>query len=42
MFSVDYPFSDSAEAVGFLAGAPISPSDRSKIAHANAEQLLRC
>jgi predicted TIM-barrel fold metal-dependent hydrolase len=40
MFSVDYPFSDSAASTAFLAGAPISPSDREKIAHLNAERLL--
>ncbi|HUY06760.1 MAG TPA: amidohydrolase family protein [Acidimicrobiales bacterium] len=41
LFSVDHPFSDSMEAVAFLRDAPLSPSDREKIAHANAEKLLK-
>lgn len=41
MFSVDYPFSDSAEATAFLRDAPLSPADKEKIAHGNAERLLR-
>jgi len=40
MFSVDYPFSDGAEATHFLRSAPISPADLEKIAHSNAEALL--
>ena len=41
LFSVDHPFADSMEATSFLRNAPISPSDREKIAHLNAERLLR-
>lgn len=41
LFSVDYPFSDSSEATAFLRDAPLSPADREKIAHTNAERLLR-
>lgn len=41
LFSVDHPFADSMEATAFLRDAPISPGDREKIAHLNAEQLLR-
>ena len=41
MFSVDYPFSDNAESVAFLGNAPISDADREKLAHANAERLLK-
>jgi predicted TIM-barrel fold metal-dependent hydrolase len=41
MFSVDYPFSDSSEATAFLRDAPLCPADKEKIAHGNAEQLLR-
>ena len=41
LFSVDHPFSDSVQATDFLRSAPISPTDREKIAHGNAEQLLR-
>lgn len=40
MFSVDYPFSDCGEAVRFIADAPLSPADREKIAHGNAERLF--
>ena len=41
MFSVDYPFSDSTEATRFVRDAPLSPADVEKIAHGNAERLLR-
>ena len=40
MFSVDHPFSDSVHATTFLRTAPISPDDRHKIAHANAERMF--
>jgi uncharacterized protein len=41
LFSVDHPYSDSAPATAFLRDAPVSPADREKIAHTNAERLLR-
>jgi predicted TIM-barrel fold metal-dependent hydrolase len=43
LFSTDYPFdpSDPVAHARFLAEAPISPADREKIAHGNAEQLFR-
>jgi predicted TIM-barrel fold metal-dependent hydrolase len=41
IFSVDYPFSDNLPARAFLDRAPLSPADREKIAHGNAERLLR-
>lgn len=41
LFSVDTPFSDSSEATAFLRDAPLSPGDKEKIAHINAERLLR-
>ncbi len=41
MFSVDYPYSDNDVGRDFMLGAPISGSDRDKIAHGNAERLLR-
>jgi predicted TIM-barrel fold metal-dependent hydrolase len=41
LFSVDYPFSDSLHAAAFLRDAPLSPADKEKIAHSNAERLLR-
>lgn len=42
LFAVDHPFADSFEATTFLKNAPISPDDREKIAHANAERMFRC
>lgn len=41
LFAVDHPYADSAHGTEFLAGAPLSPADRQKIAHRNAERLLR-
>ncbi len=41
LFAIDYPFADNVEGVKFLENAPISPADREKIAHGNAERLLR-
>ena len=41
MFSSDYPFGDPVEHSKFLAEAPISPADREKIAHRNAQLLFR-
>lgn len=41
LFSVDYPFSDNSQAAAFLRDAPLSPADKHKIAHGNAEQILR-
>jgi predicted TIM-barrel fold metal-dependent hydrolase len=41
MFSVDYPFASNARARAFLDALPISPADRAKIAHGNADGLLR-
>ena len=41
LFSVDFPFSDNSVATTFLRNAPLSPADMDKIAHENAERLLR-
>ena len=41
MFSVDYPFASNARAKAFLEALPVSPADRVKIAHGNADRLLR-
>lgn len=41
MFSADYPYSSMKEARDFLVNLPISPPDRERIAHYNAEKLLR-
>jgi predicted TIM-barrel fold metal-dependent hydrolase len=41
MFSVDYPFASNARARAFLDALPVSLADRAKIAHGNADRLLR-
>lgn len=41
LFSVDYPFSPNRVAVDFLKRLPVSPSDLEKIAHGNADRLLK-
>lgn len=41
LFGTDYPFEQMGTATEFLREAPISDADRSKIAHRNAEELLR-
>jgi predicted TIM-barrel fold metal-dependent hydrolase len=40
MFSADYPYSSMAQARAFLDQLPVSPADRGRIAHENAETLL--
>ena len=41
MFSVDYPFSPNGRGRDFLDTLPISPSNRIKLAHGNADCLLK-
>jgi predicted TIM-barrel fold metal-dependent hydrolase len=41
LFSVDYPYTSNQKALPFLNSLPISPADRAKIAHGNAERLLK-
>lgn len=41
LFGTDYPFEDMGTATEFLRNAPVSDADRAKIAHLNAERLLR-
>jgi len=41
MFSVDHPYGSMTEARLFLESLPISPADRDRIAHKNAERLFR-
>jgi 2,3-dihydroxybenzoate decarboxylase len=41
MFSIDYPFESTEEAVRFLDSAPLSPTDLRRLAHGNADRLLR-
>jgi predicted TIM-barrel fold metal-dependent hydrolase len=41
MFSADYPYSSMEQARNFLEQLPVSFADKNKIAHGNAENLLR-
>src|SRR5215216_3943505 len=41
IFSTDHPYASMAQARAFLDGLPVSPADKGKIAHSNAERLLR-
>ncbi|HTR37016.1 MAG TPA: amidohydrolase family protein [Bryobacteraceae bacterium] len=41
MFSADYPYGSMAQARAFLDRLPMSAADRERIAHGNAERLLR-
>jgi uncharacterized protein len=41
MFSVDYPYASMAQGRDFLNKLPVSTADKERIAHVNAENLLR-
>lgn len=41
MFSIDYPWEQTSEAVAMFERTTLSDSDRAKIAHGNAERILR-
>ena len=41
IFSVDYPFSANERGRAFLDNLPVSPADKEKISHLNAERVLR-
>jgi uncharacterized protein len=41
LFSADYPFSSMESGRSFLDMLPLSPSDKERIAHSNAERLLQ-
>ena len=41
MFSVDYPFEDTAPSADWIDTVPLDPAVRRKVAHQNAERLLR-
>lgn len=41
MFSADHPYASMREARNFLDRLPVSPGERERIAHGNAERLLR-
>jgi 2,3-dihydroxybenzoate decarboxylase len=40
LFSVDYPFEETADAAGWFDSAPISEHDRSRIGSGNAAKLF--
>lgn len=40
MFSADYPYASMVQARAFLDQLPVSPADRERIAHGNAERLF--
>lgn len=40
LFSVDYPYESTKEAVEFIDNAPLSEIDRERICHLNAERVL--
>ena len=41
LYSIDYPYINGNGAAKFLEDAPITPEEKEKIAHANAEELLK-
>jgi hypothetical protein len=41
MFSVDYPYASNDDGRAFLNRLPLSPKDLAKVAHGNADRLLR-
>jgi predicted TIM-barrel fold metal-dependent hydrolase len=41
MYAVDYPYGKNEHGRTFLEQAPISPTNRAKIAHGNAEKVLK-
>ncbi|MBS0454871.1 MAG: amidohydrolase [Proteobacteria bacterium] len=41
LFSVDYPFESNMEAARWFSNLPIAQSERAKVAHGNAEKLLK-
>lgn len=41
LFAIDYPYERSEEAVEFLHTAPLAPADLARLAHTNADHILR-
>jgi 2,3-dihydroxybenzoate decarboxylase len=41
MFSVDYPFESTRQATEFIHTAPLAAADKARVAHTNAELILR-
>ena len=39
LLATDYPYEDSSECIRFLEELPITPEDREKIYHRNAERV---
>jgi len=41
MFSIAYPFEPTGQAAEFIRTAPLASADKERVAHANAERILR-
>lgn len=41
IFSIDYPYASNEQGRAFLDSVPLSPADKEKISHLNAERLLK-
>jgi len=41
LFSVDWPYESNVAAVEFLKRQPLGPHEMEKVAHGNAERILR-
>jgi uncharacterized protein len=41
MFSADHPYASMTQARAFLDKLPVSPADKERIAHSNAERFLQ-
>lgn len=41
LFSIDYPFESTEKAVAFIDTAPLAPADKARVAHVNAERILK-
>jgi len=41
MFSIDYPYEPTSTAVQSLDTAPLAPADLARVAHGNADRVLR-
>ena len=41
LFSIDYPYSSNRQGRAFLDSVELPPGDLEKLAHANADQLLK-
>jgi predicted TIM-barrel fold metal-dependent hydrolase len=39
LLSTDYPYEDSDECIRFIEGLPITPAEKEKIYHLNAERI---